>query len=61
PETKDPVLFHQPTRKSVGYYGAVRLRDGRFLFRRDPHATARTVLLKMHFVHGPEINCGVEA
>ena len=28
PETKDPVLLHQPTRKSVGYYGAVRLRDG---------------------------------
>lgn len=35
PETKDPVLFHQPTRKSVGYYGAVRLRDGRFFFRRE--------------------------
>jgi DDE superfamily endonuclease len=35
PETKDPVLFHQPTRKSVGYFGAVRLRDGRFFFRRE--------------------------
>src|SRR5271157_1257369 len=33
PETKDPVLLHQPTRKSVGYYEAVRLRDGRFFFR----------------------------
>jgi len=33
PETQDPVLLHPPTRKSVGYYGAVRLRDGRFFFR----------------------------
>src|SRR5260370_29722049 len=28
-----PVLLHAPTRKSVGYFGAVRLRDGRFVFR----------------------------
>ena len=28
---------------------------------RDPHPAARTVLLKMHFVHGPEINRGIEA
>ncbi len=34
-ETKDPVLLHHPTRKSVGYFGAVRLRDGRFFFRRE--------------------------
>jgi hypothetical protein len=33
PEIKDPVLWHAPTRKSVGYFGAVRLRDGRFVFR----------------------------
>jgi len=32
-ETKDPVLLHHPTRKSVGYFGAVRLRDGKFFFR----------------------------
>src|SRR5664279_5630469 len=35
PETKDPVLLHAPTRRSVGYFGAVRLRDGKFLFRRE--------------------------
>lgn len=35
PENKDPVVYHHPTRKSVGYFGAVRLRDGRFLFRRE--------------------------
>lgn len=33
PESKDPVLLHAPTRKSVGYFDAVRLRDGRFVFR----------------------------
>ena len=35
PETKDPVLMHAPTRKSVGYFAAVRLRDGRFQFCRE--------------------------
>jgi len=35
PEIKDPVLLHAPTRKSIGYFGAVRLRDGRFVFRRE--------------------------
>src|SRR5262249_47226525 len=35
PEDKDPIVFHHPTRKSVGYFAAVRLRDGRFEFRRE--------------------------
>src|SRR5213595_2086427 len=35
PETKDPVLRHHPTRRSVGYFGAVRLRDGEFQFSRE--------------------------
>jgi hypothetical protein len=35
PELKDPVLQHHPTRKSVGYFGAVRLRDGKFIFARE--------------------------
>ena len=29
PEVSDPVLLHHPTRKSVSYFGAVRLRDGK--------------------------------
>ena len=37
PEIKDPVLLHHPTRKSVGYFGAVRLRDGKFVFAREPN------------------------
>jgi len=35
PEDKDPIVFHHPTRKSVGYFGAVRLRDGEFFFHRE--------------------------
>ena len=35
PETIDPVLFHHPTRRSVGYFGAVRLRDGKLVYRRE--------------------------
>lgn len=35
PEIKDPVLLHHPTRKSVGYFGAVRLRDGKFVYQRE--------------------------
>jgi hypothetical protein len=29
------VLQHHPTRKRVGYFGAVRLRDGKFIFARE--------------------------
>ena len=35
PEVKDPVLLYAPTRKSIGYFGAVRLRDGFFVYRRE--------------------------
>lgn len=35
PETKDPVLLHYPTRKSVGCFGAVRLRDGKLVYMRE--------------------------
>lgn len=35
PEETDPVLMHEPTRRSVGYFGAVRLRDGKFVYRRE--------------------------
>ena len=35
PEIKDPILLHHPTRKSIGYFGAVRLRDGNFTYRME--------------------------
>ena len=35
PEIKDPTLLHHPGRKSVGYFGAVRLRDGKFVYQRE--------------------------
>jgi transposase len=35
PEVADPVVRHYPTRKSVGYFGAVRLRDGKLICQRQ--------------------------
>lgn len=35
PETKDAILLHHPGRKSIGYFGAVRLRDGKFVYQRE--------------------------
>jgi hypothetical protein len=35
PETADPILLHHPTRRSVGYFGAVRLRDGKLVYMRE--------------------------
>jgi transposase len=31
PEIHDPVLVHAPTRKSISYFGAVRICDGRLV------------------------------
>lgn len=31
PEIRDPVCRHAPTRKSISYFGAVRIRDGRLV------------------------------
>lgn len=33
PEVKESVLIHHPARAGVGYYGAVRLRDGKFVYK----------------------------
>jgi transposase len=35
PERKDPVLLHYPTRDGIGYFGAVRLRDGKLVYSRE--------------------------
>lgn len=35
PEEADPVLLHHPTRRRVGYFGAVRLRDGKLVVHRE--------------------------
>jgi transposase len=35
PETKDLVLLHHPTRRSVGYFGAVLLPDGKLQFSKE--------------------------
>ena len=35
PDVRDPILLHYPGRKSVGYFGAIRLRDGKFVYQRE--------------------------
>jgi hypothetical protein len=35
PDESDPVCSTNPTRKSVGYFGTVRSRDGKFIYRRE--------------------------
>jgi transposase len=34
PEVADPICLHAPTRKSISYFGAVRLRDGKLVMSR---------------------------
>lgn len=34
PEVNDPICMHAPTRKSISYFGAVRLRDGKLIMSR---------------------------
>ena len=38
PECKDPVVFHHPTRKNVGFFGAMRLRDGKLVYKRETNS-----------------------
>ncbi|WP_394700213.1 transposase [uncultured Desulfosarcina sp.] len=38
PECKDPVVLHFPTRKSVGYFGAIRLCDGKLVSQRETNS-----------------------
>lgn len=35
PEEKDPIVHHEPTRKSIGYFGAVCLRKGELFTQRE--------------------------
>jgi transposase len=37
PETRDPILLHHPTHRNIGYLGAVRWRDGKFVFQQEAH------------------------
>jgi transposase len=34
PEDVDPIVYHFPGRKKVGFFGAVRLSDGKFVHKR---------------------------
>jgi hypothetical protein len=34
PEDFDPFVLHNPVKKNAKYYGAVRVRDGKFVYQR---------------------------
>lgn len=62
PETTDPVLLHHPTRKSVGYFGAVRLRDGKMVKTREENSfDGETFLNFMKRLHQIAANSGRQA
>jgi transposase len=56
PETRDPVILHHPTHRSVGHFGAVRLSDGKFVFQREEtRFNAQTFL---GFLRNPRLESG---
>lgn len=58
PETKDPVVYHHPTRKSIGYFGAVRLRDGKFMFHRAEKFNAETFFVFLRDLRSVSCHAG---
>ncbi len=48
PETRDPVLLHAPTRKSVACFGAVHLATGRFVWGMCEVFNAQTFATFLH-------------
>ncbi|MDH4221048.1 MAG: hypothetical protein OEW23_20010, partial [Candidatus Aminicenantes bacterium] len=43
-DVKDPFLWHAPTHKQIGMFGAVQLRDGRLVARRGTTSTGRLLV-----------------
>lgn len=50
PEDKDPVVYHAPTRKSMGVYGAVRQSDGLLVSGLADTFNAETFEGFLHFI-----------
>lgn len=55
PETKDPVLLHAPTRKSIACFGAVNVHTGRLVTAFEPKFNADSFerFLKRLLKHRP--------
>jgi len=52
PEDQEPVIYHHPTKKCIGYYGATRLYDGKFIYQREPDAfNAETCHRFLRYLH----------
>lgn len=45
PEDTDPVVLHAPTRKSIGVFGAICIRDGRLVASQENKFDAMTFLV----------------
>jgi hypothetical protein len=56
PELKVPVPQAHSSEVADAATGRVMLQGWVDDLRRDPHSTARTILLEMHFVESPEIH-----
>ena len=42
PEVKEPILWHAPTHKTIGVFGALRLKDGRLVTQQWEQFNAET-------------------
>ena len=62
PPVEKPAVAQADGSVIAHAFAGGRVEQHRVLgFGRDPHLTARTVLLKMYFVHGPKINRTIAA
>ena len=56
-----PVPQTYCAEETDGFARGCVLADGVTHFRRNPHAASRTMLLKVHLIHGPEVDFGVSS
>jgi len=56
-----PVPQTYCAEEADGFARGCVLADGVTHFRRNPHAASRTMLLKVHLIHGPEVDFGVSS
>lgn len=61
-DEKEPILYHAPTRKSAGYFGAVRLRDGKLVCQREENRfNGETYAAFLRKLHGVACRSGRQA
>jgi transposase len=56
PEIKEPIILHHPGKTKVGYFGAVRIKDGKFIYIREEEIfNAETFFTFMKYLR--QISC----